>query len=50
VKLIRDQLIEFPAARFVVDMTACRDQEFGIGIKSHWLFMKILLTIEFFYS
>src|ERR1039457_1582916 len=44
-KLVRVQLIEFPAARLVIHVTPDRYEDFEIGIKLHRLFMKIHLLI-----
>src|SRR6266849_7494828 len=44
-KFVQDQLIKFPAAGFVLDITAFCYQEFVVVVEFHPLFMKVTFTI-----
>src|SRR6266446_9383385 len=44
-KFVQNQLMEFSAVRFVVDMARRCDEKFVIGIEFHGLLMKITLTV-----
>src|SRR5260370_39262565 len=44
-KFVQDQLIKFPAAGFVLDITAFCYQEFVVVVEFHRLFMKVTFTV-----
>src|SRR5207245_5111133 len=43
-KFVQDQLVEFPASRFVIDIAGRCDEEFVLAGESHALLIKTTLT------